>query len=67
MENVVTRTDFRNRGFGKRLLLAASNAAWRAGCYKVMLMTGSKKPAAINFYLSAGFELEDGVPKTSHP
>lgn len=28
IENVVTRTDFGNRRFGKRLLLASSNAAW---------------------------------------
>jgi GNAT superfamily N-acetyltransferase len=56
IENVVTHSDFRNRGFGKQLLLAASDAAWRVGCYKVMLMTGSKKPETVNFYLGAGFE-----------
>lgn len=56
IENVVTHSDFRTRGFGKQLLLAASDAAWQVGCYKVMLMTGSKKPETINFYLAAGFE-----------
>ena len=56
IENVVTHRDFRSRGFGKQLLLAASDAAWQAGCYKVMLMTGSKKPETISFYLGAGFE-----------
>jgi GNAT superfamily N-acetyltransferase len=56
IENVVTHGDFRNRGFGKQMLIAASDAAWQAGCYKVMLMTGSKKPETLSFYLSAGFE-----------
>jgi GNAT superfamily N-acetyltransferase len=56
IENVVTHDDFRKRGFGKQLLFAASDAAWQAGCYKIMLMTGSKKPETINFYLAAGFE-----------
>ena len=56
IENVVTHHDFRSRGFGKQLLLAASDAARQVGCYKVMLMTGSKKPETISFYLGAGFE-----------
>ena len=56
VENVVTHTDFRQRGFGSQLLDAASEAAWAANCYKVMLMTGSKKPETLTFYLRAGFE-----------
>ena len=56
IENVVTHAEFRNRGFGRLLLDAASDAAWVAGCYKVMLMTGSKKPETLRFYLGAGFE-----------
>jgi GNAT superfamily N-acetyltransferase len=42
IENVVTHSQFRKRGIGKRLLDVASRAAWQAGCYKVMLMTGRK-------------------------
>ena len=56
IENVVTHRSYRSRGFGSRILQAASDAAWQAGCYKVMLMTGSEKPETINFYLNAGFE-----------
>jgi GNAT superfamily N-acetyltransferase len=56
VENVVTHGDFRGRGFGKQLLQAAVAAAWQADCYKVMLMTGSKKPSTLAFYASAGFE-----------
>ena len=56
IENVVTHREFRSRGFGKQLLLAACETAWRLDCYKVMLMTGSKRPETISFYLGAGFE-----------
>ena len=56
IENVVTRADFRNRGFGKLILRAATERAWQAGCYKVMLMTGSKRASTLAFYEAAGFE-----------
>jgi GNAT superfamily N-acetyltransferase len=56
IENVVTHGDYRKRGFGKCILDHATTAAWNAGCYKVMLMTGSKSPATFKFYLAAGFE-----------
>jgi len=56
LENVVTHADHRQRGFGRQLLDAASEAAWNSGCYKLMLMTGSKKPETLAFYLRAGFE-----------
>ncbi|MDI1263234.1 MAG: GNAT family N-acetyltransferase, partial [bacterium] len=56
IENVVTHADFRGRGFGKKILQAAAAAAWQADCYKVMLMTGSKRPSTLAFYVAAGFE-----------
>lgn len=56
IENVVTHSAFRGRGFGKQILQAAVAAAWQADCYKVMLLTGSKKPSTLAFYASAGFE-----------
>lgn len=56
IENVVTHRDYRNRGFGKQVLQYAAEAAWKAGCYKVMLMTGSKKRDTLDFYRAAGFE-----------
>ena len=56
IENVVTHADHRGRGYGKQVLQAAIGAAWEAGCYKVMLMTGSKDPATLAFYAAAGFE-----------
>ena len=56
LENVVTRTDHRAKGYGKHILRHATNAAWEAGCYKVMLMTGSTDPATHAFYRAAGFD-----------
>jgi GNAT superfamily N-acetyltransferase len=56
IENVVTHAAYRGRGFGKQLLRAAVAAACQADCYKVMLMTGSKKPSTLAFYTAAGFE-----------
>ncbi len=56
IENVVTDPAYRNNGYGKAVLKAATEAAWRAGCYKVMLLTGSTRPATLTFYQNAGFE-----------
>lgn len=56
IENVVTHEDFRQLGFAGALLAEAVQRAWYEGCYKVMLLTGSKEPATLAFYASAGFE-----------
>ncbi len=56
IENVVTDALYRGRGYGTGVLRATVEAAWKAGCYKVMLMTGSKQPSTLKFYENAGFE-----------
>ena len=56
IENVVTDTAHRKRGYGRALLNAAVAHAWQAGCFKVMLLTGSKNPATLRFYEDLGFE-----------
>jgi GNAT superfamily N-acetyltransferase len=56
IENVVTDAQHRKRGHGRLILAAAMSGAWRHGCYKVMLLTGSKDPATLRFYEEAGFE-----------
>jgi GNAT superfamily N-acetyltransferase len=56
IENVVTDAAHRNTGYGKTVLKAATEAAWRSGCYKVMLLTGSQRPETLQFYQAAGFE-----------
>jgi len=56
IENVVTSAAHRKRGYGKAVLSEAIEVAWRVGCYKVMLLTGSKQPATLKFYHDVGFE-----------
>ena len=56
IENVVTDARYRGRGYGTAILHAATEVAWDAGCYKVMLMTGSRQPSTLKFYENAGFE-----------
>lgn len=54
IENVVTHADHRRRGFGRELVRHAIAEAWAAGCYKVMLLTGSKQEETLRFYETAG-------------
>ena len=55
IENVVTHTDHRKQGYAGKLIRHAIAQAWNAGCYKVMLLTGSKNPATLRFYENCGF------------
>lgn len=59
IENVVTDERYRNLGFGKRLIGEALTAAWKAGCYKVMLQTGSERESTHAFYRACGFSGTD--------
>lgn len=73
IENVVTDAAWRRRGLGRRVLAAATQHAWAAGCYKVMLATGSRREATLRFYEGAGFdrgsktyfEMRRGAPRRS--
>ena len=53
MENVVTHSDHRRRGYGKRVVEGALKIAWETECYKVMLLTGNE--SAVQFYEKCGF------------
>lgn len=55
VENVVTDAGHRKAGLGRAVIAAALEQAWEAGCYKVMLLTGSKNPATLRFYAGIGF------------
>ncbi|NEJ73280.1 GNAT family N-acetyltransferase [Rhizobium phaseoli] len=55
IENVVTHADHRQRGYAGGVIGHAVTEAWRAGCYKVMLLTGSTNPATHRFYENCGF------------
>ena len=56
VENVVTHSNHRRCGYGAAVLKHALEAAWGRGCYKVMLLTGSKNEATLRFYENAGFQ-----------
>lgn len=56
IENVVTHKQYRRMGLGKRVLREAMDCAEKAGCYKVMLLTGSKTSGTHEFYEKAGLE-----------
>ena len=55
IENVVTRREYRNRGFGTALLTHVLKCAWKENCYKVMLLTGRSEPNVFWLYEKAGF------------
>ncbi|GLQ17567.1 GNAT family N-acetyltransferase [Maritalea porphyrae] len=56
IENVVTHRDHRRLGYGRQILAEATERAANAGCYKLMLMTGSKRDEVLAFYEAAGFK-----------
>jgi len=56
IENVVTDPAHRRRGFATLVLRHAVREAWELGCYKVMLLTGSKQESTLRFYEQAGFQ-----------
>lgn len=55
IENVVVEESLRGTGLGKQIIAGTLQAAWDAGCYKAMLMTGSRNPATHAFYRACGF------------
>ena len=59
IENVVTHKDYRNRGLAHACLERARETAVNAGCYKMMLLTGSKRPETLAFYENAGYNSTD--------
>ena len=55
IENVVTHRDHRNHGLATMVLRRAAEIARTRRCYKIMLLTGSKRPETLRFYEKAGF------------
>jgi GNAT superfamily N-acetyltransferase len=55
IENVVVDETLRGTGLGKQIMAGTLRAAWDAGCYKAMLLTGSRNPATHAFYRACGF------------
>lgn len=59
VENVITDKKYRNRGLATECLQFAKKIAEGEHCYKMMLLTGSKKESTLNFYRRAGYNSED--------
>ena len=59
VENVVTHVDFRGNGYAGECLDYAKKIAEKENCYKMMLLTGSKKPETMHFYEKAGYSSSD--------
>ncbi|MEH1920235.1 GNAT family N-acetyltransferase [Nostoc sp.] len=56
IENVVTHPNYRRQGLGTQVLHYALTLAWQQQCYKVMLLSGSKREETLHFYEKAGFK-----------
>lgn len=58
IENVVVDQAVRGTGLGKQVMAGTLAAAWEAGCYKAMLMTGSRRESTHAFYRACGFSAD---------
>lgn len=67
VENVVVERDLRGTGVGRRIMAATLQIAWDAGCYKAMLMTGSKRPSTLRFYRACGFSQDSKTAFLARP
>ncbi|CAN7484874.1 GNAT family N-acetyltransferase [Acidovorax sp. LjRoot118] len=55
IEHVVTASAFRRLGLAEACLQFAVHEAWRLGCCKVVLLSGSQRPQAHRLYEKLGF------------
>jgi len=56
IENVVTHSDYRNKGYGRLVLKKAVEIAKERNCYKVMLLTSARMEGTHKFYEECGFK-----------
>jgi GNAT superfamily N-acetyltransferase len=61
IENVITHPEFRRQGLAKLVIERAVDAARQAGCYKVMLLSGTKRAEAHALYEKVGFRKDTKV------
>ena len=59
VENVITDRDHRKQGLASACLDYARQIAVESGCYKIMLLTGSKEESTLNFYEHCGYNRND--------
>lgn len=59
IENVVTHESYRGNGYAGECLEYAKEIAKKNHCYKMMLLTGAKQEATLEFYRKAGYNSAD--------
>lgn len=59
VENVVTHADYRKKGYARECLDYAKKIAQQENCYKIMLLSGSKKAETLHFYEEVGYNSSD--------
>ena len=67
IENVVVDASLRGGGLGRKVMRFALDEAWRRGCYKVLLQTGSRDPRVHRFYEACGFSASDKTGFVARP
>ncbi|MEU0933483.1 GNAT family N-acetyltransferase [Embleya sp. NPDC005971] len=67
VENVVVEETLRGSGLGRQVVAGTLRAAWDAGCYKAMLLTGSREPATHAFYRACGFSPDSKTAYLARP
>lgn len=67
IENVVVDEALRGTGLGTQIMLATLELAWAAGCYKAMLLTGSREPSTHAFYQRCGFSPDSKTAYLARP
>ena len=67
IENVVVDAALRGGGIGRQAMRRALEEAWRRGCYKVLLQTGSRDPRVHRFYAACGFSASDKTGFVARP
>jgi GNAT superfamily N-acetyltransferase len=67
IENVVVEESLRGTGLGKQIMADTLLVAWKAGCYKAMLMTSSRDPGTHAFYRACGLSSDDKTAYVARP
>lgn len=63
IENVVTHKDYRKRGLASQCMAFAKQLALENHCYKIMLLTGTRKRSTHRFYRKNGY---NSIEKTGY-
>ena len=67
IENVIVSGHHRGQGIASGLMRFVLSEAWAAGCYKVMLQTGSKSASVHTFYKHLGFSAKTKTAYLARP